>query len=110
MGPVTYKLELPPSMKKAHNVFHISKLKPYVKADDESGPLPIVIDASGTIEHKVHAILSKKKHNRKIHYLVHFEGEPKTEAVWLPQSELPHCKELIKEYEKTTRTSKSKKR
>ena len=29
MVRVTYRIELPPSMKRAHNVFHISKWKPY---------------------------------------------------------------------------------
>lgn len=29
MGPVTYKIELLPSMRRARSVFHVSQLKPY---------------------------------------------------------------------------------
>lgn len=109
MGPVTYKITLPPSMKRAHDVVHVSKLKPYHRPDNDTGPLSIVVDADGTTEQEVLAILDKKREKRKLYYLVQFEGDPISDAVWLPRTELKNCMDLVKEYEALTRTSKSKK-
>ena len=30
VGPVTYKLDLPPELSKVHNVFHVSMLRKYI--------------------------------------------------------------------------------
>ncbi len=95
MGSVTYKVELPSSMPRAHNVFHISKLKKYCRPENESGPLCIIVDADGTVEQEVKAILGKKRIKRTVHYLVQFEDEPESEATWMCQSDSQHCKELI---------------
>ena len=95
-------------MPRAYNVFHVSKLKKYVRSDHETGPLSVVIDADGTTEQEVIAILSKKRENRKAMYLVQFEGDPDCEAVWMPKSALSNCKHLLHEFEKKTRASSSK--
>ena len=109
MGPVTYKLELPPSMQRTHDVIHVSKLKKYLKPRVQSGSLPIVVDADGTEEMEVAEILEKKGYRRALYYLVRFEDEPRSEAVWLSKSELKNCKDLIKDFEKATGTSQSNK-
>lgn len=44
MGHVTYRIERPASMKKAHNVIHVSKGKKYNRSDDKSS-VSIMIDA-----------------------------------------------------------------
>ena len=108
MGPVTYKVELPSSMRRAHNVFHVSKLKAYHKPSRSDQLLPIVVDADGNEEYEVQAIFGKKRSNRRVFYLVHFHGEPASEAVWLPKSELSHCTDLVQAYEQSLRTSTSK--
>ena len=105
IGPVDYRVELPPSMQRAHNVFHVSKLRKYKEPLGRKGPLSVVIDADGTVEQEVEAILRKKKHQRRIYYLVQFMDDPESEAVWLPKSELTNCKELIKRFEESMRTS-----
>ena len=110
MGPVTYRIELPPTMKRAHNVFHVSKLKKYNGDKDVSDLIPITVDADGTQEFEVKAIVGKKKQNRRIFFLVQFEGKPREEAIWLPKTELQNCKELVEEYERSMRTSNSKRR
>lgn len=59
MSPVTYKIEMPPCMKRAHNVVHALKLKPYVTREGE-GIMDVVIDADGTVEQAVHDILNRR--------------------------------------------------
>ena len=65
MGPVTYRIEKPPSMKRAHNLFHVSKLKLYKEPLGRKGPFSVVIDADATMEQEVKAILKKKREKRK---------------------------------------------
>ncbi len=107
MRPVTYMIELPPTMRKVHNVFHVSRLKPYINPLHNTGPREVVIDADGTTEREVVAILGKKRENRRVYYLVQFEGDPESEAVWLPATELRNCMDLVRTFEKSTRTSNS---
>ena len=110
MGPVTYRIELPSSMKRAHNVFHVSKLKRFHRRDDEDGPLNVVIDADGTEEQEVSEIIGKKREKRKMYYLVRFEGDSEEEAIWLPEADLKNCMDLVQIYEKSMRASNSKQR
>lgn len=109
MGPVTYKIELPPSMSKAHNVFHVSKLKKFVRGPADQGSLSVVIDPEGNVEQEVIAILNKKRVKRRIFYLVQFEGDEVEDSIWMPSSDLRNCRELIKKFETSPRTSTSKK-
>ena len=106
MGPVTSMIELPPSMKKAHNVFHVSKWKPYKRPCEDQGPISVVIGADGTVEQEVQSIIGKKRVNRRLHYLVLFEGDP--ESFRLPRSALSNCMHLIKKHEAMMRASSSK--
>ena len=105
MGPVNYRVELPPSMKRAHNGFHVSKLKLYKELIGRKGPLSVVVDANATVEQEVKAILKKKPEKRRKYYLVQFMDEPESEAIWLPKARLRNCLECIEEFEKSTRTS-----
>ncbi len=85
MGPVTYKVEMPQSMPRAHNVFHISKLKKYYHPENESGPLSITVDADGTVEQEVKAILGKKRINRTVHYLFNLKMSLRVKQLWMCQ-------------------------
>lgn len=98
MGPVTYKIELPPAMKQAHNVFHVSKLKKYHKPLDENNLVSVTIDTDGTQEHVVKTILGKKKEGRRVFYLVQFENDSTANAVWMHKSGLTNCQELIMQF------------
>jgi len=108
MGPVTYKIELPPSMKKAHNVFHVSKLKLYKQRKQDAGLMDVVVDADGNEEQAVAEILQKKHENRRVKYLVRFEGEDASEATWHLKSALSNCMDLVRAFERSTGTSNSK--
>ena len=76
MRPVNYRVEIPPSMKRARSVFHVSKLKLYKEHLGRKGPLSVVVDADATVEQEVKAILKKKREKRRIYYLVQFMDEP----------------------------------
>ena len=98
MGPVNCRVELHPSMKRAHNVFHVSKLKSYKEPLGRKGPLSVVFDADATVEQDVKASLKKKREKRRIYYLVQFMDEPESEAIWLPKARLRNCRECIEEF------------
>lgn len=65
-GPVTYKIELPPSRKSTHSVFHLSKLKRFVENVDSSHS-DTVINADGDVQQSVSEVLDYKR-NKKIFY------------------------------------------
>lgn len=66
MGPVSYRIKMLPSIKRAHNVFHVSKLNPYKEQVDDPGNLYILIDVDGNVEQEVSKILDKKREERRI--------------------------------------------
>jgi len=100
MGAVDYKIEMPPTMKRAHNVHHVSKLKPYKRPADGIGNLPVVIDTDGNMEDAVYAILGKKRKNRRVYYLVQFVGDSEEDAIWMHKCSLKNCMDLVKDFEK----------
>jgi hypothetical protein len=85
LGPVTYKLELPPGMR-IHPVFHVSLLEPAPKG---ARPGPIHLDDE-TQEplYEVEEILGHKTINDKSHYLVHWKGYQHSEDTWEPEEHL----------------------
>ena len=97
-GPVNYMIEMPPSMKRKHNVFHVSKLKPSNRPANEVRTLSVVIDAGGNTEQIVHQILDKKREKRRVFYLVQFYGDSKEAAIWMHKSELKNCMDLVKDF------------
>lgn len=94
-------------MKRAHALFHVSKLKPFHHRNDDTSNLNVIIDANGTEEQLVAEILAKKRENRRVYYLVRFDGDIPSEAIWKPKSELSNCMELVRDYEQLTGTSTS---
>lgn len=101
MGPVTFEIEMPPSMKRAHNVIHVSELKPSVQRENEEATIDVVIDADATVEQAVQTILSRRRANRRYEYLVQFIGQPTSETIYLPRTELPNCMELVRDFDKS---------
>lgn len=106
IGEVSYKIELPPSMSRAHNVFHVSRLKE-VKGDVEKGTMDVIIDADGTVEQEIECILDHKGSKKHRKYHVKFIGETEQEAVWMTRAQLENAKQLVAEYERDIRTQPS---
>jgi hypothetical protein len=104
-SPTTCTLELPPHMK-IHNVFHVSKLLPYIDPSNfhssrqvHSHPLPLIID--GEPEYEVEAILDKRQRRSRIQYLVKWKGYPLHDATWEPLSNVENCPDILRDFERS---------
>ena len=100
IGQVTYRLELPVSMK-IHDVFHVSLLKRYLW--DRTGridppPPPEVIDDEP--EWEVETILDhrlvKRGRKNKVEYLIKFLGYDTAHNMW--QEDMTNCGHLVQDY------------
>jgi hypothetical protein len=99
IGAVAYKLELPPTMKRLHPVFHVSLLTPYVDGGRAQPPPPPVLLADDDLDFEVEAVIGHKYVGRsnKLQYLIKFKGYGHEHNEWLPVSHLS-CPELLEEY------------
>lgn len=106
VSPVAYKLQLPPTMKRIHPVFHVSMLQPWrVDAEhpghkDRVPPPPVVPDDR---QHLVEKLLDKRVAQygrvKRVEYLVRWEGYGPEEDEWRPVVDIHPG--LIAEYEAT---------
>ena len=100
VGNNAYHLQLPPSMSRLHPVFNIIKLSP-IPEDPIPGqhplppPLPEIID--GEEEWVMEEILDSKVINRKLRYLVKWEGYRIKHNSWEPQENV-HALDLVTEF------------
>ena len=65
IGPLTYRLALPPEIEKIHNVFHVSQLRKYIPDPSHVlsySPLQVQEDLSYTVE-PVQVLDHKKRSN-----------------------------------------------
>ena len=96
VGNGAYQLQLPPSMSQLHPAFNVLKLTPAL-VDSIEGcrphppPLPEIMD--GKEEWVVEEILDSKMINRKLHYLVKWEGFGVEHNSWKPWDNIhtPQC-------------------
>ena len=92
VSPVAYRLQLPQSMSKMHNVFHIDLLILYVETQAYGQsylqPPPDIID--GKEEYEVEEIVSDRKTgcSHKQQYLVRWKGYPASENSWVDAVDL----------------------
>lgn len=101
-GPVAYKLELPATIK-AHNVFHVSALKPYKSPNEPERiperPPPVVSKSDD--EYEVEEILDEGKRRGKTEYLVLWKGYPRHGATWEPAHHLANAQEVLQDFLKS---------
>jgi hypothetical protein len=98
IGPVAYRLDLPPTMR-IHNVFHVDLLLPY-KETEAYGPVytrppPDLID--GEEEYEIESIRDMRKQRHRTQYLVHWKGYPSSDDSWVDEREI-HAPELVQNF------------
>jgi hypothetical protein len=97
LGPVTYRLKLPPTMR-IHDVFHVCLLEPWHTSTFPSKrhappPPPEIID--GTEEYQVADILDSRIHRRELQYFVTWVGYDKSDDSWVDASDFDHDDALV---------------
>ena len=100
IGPNSYKLQLPPSMK-VHPVFNTIKLRPYAQ-DTISGrkppPRPAPVIKGDKPEWEVEYIKDSRIFRGKLQFLVKWKGYPQEESSWEPENGLEHAKKAVQEF------------
>lgn len=101
LGPVTYKLELPPQWK-IHPVFHITLLTRYHE-NETHGPnytRPPLELVDGEKEFEVERIDQSKVDKGLLYYLVKWEGWPESDNTWQRPKDLGNAMESIRDFHK----------
>ena len=111
VGPQSYTLELPQSMKQVHPVFHVSVLEPSTPNTIQNRipepPQPVVIE--GEEEWEIESIVDSKIDKRyrcSLRYYVKWFGCPghPEEFQWLGDDDLDHARKAIEEFHRTNPT------
>uniref|UniRef100_A0A803TQ29 Gypsy retrotransposon integrase-like protein 1 n=1 Tax=Anolis carolinensis TaxID=28377 RepID=A0A803TQ29_ANOCA len=100
LNPVTFKLQLPRSMR-IHPVFHRSLLLPAdgVRPDtDQPAPPPVLMN--GEEEFEVEDILDSRFHRRRLQYLIDWVGFGPEERSWEDASTV-HAPDLTRRFHQT---------
>jgi len=100
VGNSVYQLHLPPSMGRLHPVFNVVKLSlappdPILGRQTSPPPLPEIVD--GEEEWVVEEILDSQMVNRKLRYLVKWEGFGVEHNSWEPWDNV-HAPELVGDF------------
>lgn len=97
VGNVAYKLELPESMKRIHNVFHVSLLKGWKQGDREQPP-PTTVEVEGDTLWLFEKILDNRGKGKKRQYLVKWKDFGHEHNSWEPESSFDHCRAELENY------------
>ncbi|PIL32326.1 hypothetical protein GSI_05572 [Ganoderma sinense ZZ0214-1] len=99
-GNLTYRLQLPLSMKQRHAVVHVDRLSPWrgnpINGEEPPPPAPVEVD--NVLENEVEAILDSRKYNNQFQYLVKWKGEHHGHDSWEPVHNITHCDELVADF------------
>lgn len=113
INDVAYRLQLPDSMNRIHNSFHVSRLKKFNESNDvrfpsrllpdASLPPPEIINQNHNELWEVETILKKRirRYGRgsRVEYLIKWKGYPHEHNSWEPVSGLTMCKEAVEQFE-----------
>ena len=111
--PVTYRLELPESMRRLNPSFYISQLKAYNEDDNDrfpgrptDEPPPQDISPDGDEIFEVEQILDRELKNGEYRYKVEWKGYPGHDASWEPASMLKDAQDAIEDFNRVHRPSR----
>jgi len=98
-GQLTYRLDLPPSMRQ-HPVFHVDRLSPWngnaVNGFTPPPPPPDHID--DVDEYEVEAVLDSRKYRNQYQYLIKWKGYDAGHNSWEPATNLTNSAELTEAF------------
>jgi len=103
LSPVSFRLDLPATMK-IHPVFHVDRFRRYQPSPASLGertparPPPIIVEDEE--EYEVEAIADHRKSNNTIEYLIQWQGFPREDWTWEPESGLAHCRKILNKYKR----------
>ena len=102
--PLNVVLDLPDRYKN-HRRVHVNHIRRYIEDPDFGDryrpPDSVFIDEEE--EWEVRAIRARRVHRNVVQYLVSYAGYDTFEDMWMPEDELPHCRELIDQFNHNTR-------
>jgi transposase InsO family protein len=107
VGQQAYELRLPPEWR-IHPVISVAQLEPF--RDDpfqrqQPPPAPVMIEGEEyfKVEKVIRAELKGRGRNRRMHYLVRWQGYGPEQDTWVPEEEMELSRELIDEFEQAER-------
>ena len=103
VGPVAYKLDLPPTLP-IHPTIHISRLRPYsdpLSFDPlrPTPPQPPPVIVADNPEWEIEEILDKRIKRKRTEYLVKWTGYDDKDNTWVLLKDMDNAMELVKEFE-----------
>ena len=97
IGPVAVRLALRGKLRGVHPIFHVSLLRRYQPGGDGvEPPPPVTIDEED--EYEVEALVAHRVRRGTREHLVRWRGYDASEDTWLPETELGHSIEILREY------------
>lgn len=93
LSPVSIRLKLTPQFKNIHLVFHVSKIKPFIRSllQPQTSALPPPRLTEGSPAYTVHRLLDVRCRGRGHQYLVDWEGYGPKERCWVLARDILDC-------------------
>jgi hypothetical protein len=107
IGDLNYRLQLPESMQRMHDVFHVSILEKFhpneIETRKMNEPPPIIINNEE--EYEVEKILDSRIKRNQVEYLIDWKGYGIDERCWVNEKEI-NAKKLIEEFHRENPNAK----